>query len=55
MDRMIIKDHAAMVFGLGAQARRKGQMPSTRMGIAAVLRETLTKALEYRDSLGRLR
>jgi imidazolonepropionase-like amidohydrolase len=51
VDRMIIKDHAVMVFGLGAQARRKGQMPSTRMGIAAVLRETLTKALEYRDSL----
>ncbi len=51
VDRMIIKDHAVMVFGLGAQARRKGQMPSTRMGIAAVLRETLTKAREYRDSL----
>lgn len=50
VDRMIIKDHAVMVFGLGAQARRKGQMPSTRMGIAAVLRETLTKAVEYRDS-----
>lgn len=50
VDRMIIKDHAVMVFGLGAQARRKGQMPSTRMGIAAVLRETLTKAQEYRDS-----
>jgi imidazolonepropionase-like amidohydrolase len=50
VDRMIIKDHAVMVFGLGAKARRKGQMPSTRMGIAAVLRETLTKAVEYRDS-----
>ncbi len=50
VDRMIIKDHAVMVFGLGAKARRKGQMPSTRMGIAAVLRETLTKAQEYRDS-----
>jgi imidazolonepropionase-like amidohydrolase len=51
VDRMIIKDHAVMVFGLGAQARRKGQMPSTRMGIAALIRETLTKAREYRDSL----
>jgi imidazolonepropionase-like amidohydrolase len=50
VDRMIIKDHAVMVFGLGAKARRKGQMPSTRMGIAAVLRETLIKAREYRDS-----
>ena len=50
IDRMIIKDQAVMVFGMGAKARRKGQMPSTRMGIAAVVRETLTKAREYRDS-----
>ena len=50
VDRMIIKDQAVMVFGLGASARRKGQMPSTRMGIAAVLRETLIRAREYRDA-----
>jgi imidazolonepropionase-like amidohydrolase len=51
VDRMIIKDRAVMVFGLGTQAKRKQQMPSTRMGIAALLRETLVKAREYRDSL----
>jgi imidazolonepropionase-like amidohydrolase len=51
VDRMVVKDRAVMVFGLGAQARRTGQMPSTRMGIAAVIRETLVRAQEYRDSL----
>ena len=51
VDRMVVKDRAVMVFGLGAQARRTGQMPSTRMGIAALIRETLVKAQEYRDSL----
>jgi imidazolonepropionase-like amidohydrolase len=49
VDRMIIKDQAVMVFGFGKSARRKGEMPTTRMGIAALLRGTLTKALEYRD------
>ena len=47
VDRMIIKDRAVMVFGLGSQAKRKEQMPSTRMGIAALLRQTLIKAQEY--------
>jgi imidazolonepropionase-like amidohydrolase len=51
VDRMIVKDQAVMVFGLGSKAKRKQQMPSTRMGIAALLRETLTKAREYRDAL----
>jgi imidazolonepropionase-like amidohydrolase len=50
VDRMIIKDKAVMVFGFGSQAKRKQQMPSTRMGIAALLRQTLTKAQEYRKS-----
>jgi imidazolonepropionase-like amidohydrolase len=49
VDRMVIKDKAVMVFGLGASAKRDGSMPSTRMGIAALLRETLTKARDYRD------
>jgi len=48
-DKMIAKDHAVMVFGMGVSAKRSGRMPSTRMGIAALLRETLTKAQEYRD------
>lgn len=51
VDRMMIKDQAVMVFGLGTKAKRKQQMPSTRMGIAALVRETLTKAREYRDAL----
>jgi len=50
VDRMVIKDRAVMVFGLGSQAKRKQQMPSTRMGIAALLRQTLTKTQEYRNS-----
>jgi imidazolonepropionase-like amidohydrolase len=47
VDRMVIKDQAVMVFGLGASSKRESQMPSTRMGIAALLRETLVKAREY--------
>jgi len=47
VDKMITKDRAVMMVGLGASARRQGQMPSTRMGIAALLRENLTKAQEY--------
>ncbi len=51
IDKMIVKDKAVMVFGFGASAKRTGQMPSTRMGIAALLRETLIKAQEYRDKV----
>ena len=47
VDKMIVRDHAAMILGLGVSAKRSGSMPSTRMGIAALLRETLTKAMEY--------
>ncbi len=50
VDRMVVKDRAVMVFGLGTRAKRKQQMPSTRMGIAALIRETLNKVREYRDS-----
>jgi imidazolonepropionase-like amidohydrolase len=46
-DRMIVKDKAVMIFGFGVSAKRSGQMPSTRMGLAALLRETLVKAQEY--------
>jgi imidazolonepropionase-like amidohydrolase len=51
VDKMIVKDRAVMVFGVGASARRKDLMPSTRMGIAALLRETLVKAQEYRNAV----
>ena len=48
VDKMIFKDKAAMVFGFGVSAKREGQMPSTRMGLASLLRDTLVKAQEYR-------
>lgn len=48
VDKMIIKDRSVMVFGLGVSAKRRNSMPSTRMGIAALLRETLFKAQEYK-------
>jgi imidazolonepropionase-like amidohydrolase len=35
--------------GLGVAAKRDGKMPSTRMGIAALARETLLKAREYME------
>jgi imidazolonepropionase-like amidohydrolase len=47
VDRMIIKDQAAMVFGFGVSAKRKEQSPMTRMGLAALLRDNLVKAREY--------
>ncbi len=47
IDRMIVRDRAVMVFGLGDQAKREGQPPLTRMAIASMLRETLTRAREY--------
>ncbi len=49
VDHMIIKDNAVMMFGLGAAAKRDNKMPSTRMGIAALMRENLIKAREYKD------
>lgn len=51
VDKMIVKDKAVMVFGMGRSAKRQGKMPSTRMGIAALLRETLTKAQEYKAKI----
>ncbi|MFB0518155.1 MAG: amidohydrolase family protein, partial [Acidobacteriota bacterium] len=51
VDKMVVKDKAVMVFGLGRSSKREGQMPSTRMGIAALLRETLVKAQEYREKV----
>jgi len=51
VDKMIFKDKAVMVFGLGRSSKRSGKMPSTRMGIAALLRETLTKAQEYKEKV----
>jgi imidazolonepropionase-like amidohydrolase len=47
VDEMIVKERAVMVMGLGRSSKRDGQMPSTRMGVAALARETLIKAQEY--------
>jgi len=51
VDKMIVKNKAVMVVGLGRSAKRDGKMPSTRMGVAALLRETLIKAQEYREKM----
>jgi imidazolonepropionase-like amidohydrolase len=53
VDAMIVRDRAVMVFGFGPQAKRQGSMPSTRMGLAALLRETLIKAREHQASIER--
>jgi imidazolonepropionase-like amidohydrolase len=49
VDRMILKDQPIMVFGMSGLAKRTNSMPTTRMGIAYLLREALTKAREYMD------
>ncbi len=51
IDHMIIKDPAAIKFALGENPKStyndKGQSPITRMAIASLIRETLTKAKKY--------
>ncbi len=51
VDDMIVKEPAAMKIAFGENPKTvydsKHQMPSTRMGTAALLRETLFKAKEY--------
>lgn len=49
VDRMILKDQSIMVFGMSGLAKRANTMPTTRMGTAHLLRESLTKAREYMD------
>jgi imidazolonepropionase-like amidohydrolase len=55
IDDMIIKDPIAMKCAFGENPKRfygsKNLMPTTRMGIAALLRETLYKAKEYSEKL----
>jgi imidazolonepropionase-like amidohydrolase len=51
VDEMIVKDKSVMVMGLGRSSKREGKMPSTRMGVAAVAREALIKAQEYREKV----
>ena len=51
---MIVKAPLAMKIAFGENPKRvyngKGKMPMTRMGTAAVLRETLFKAVEYKKA-----
>lgn len=53
IDDMIVKEPAAMKIAFGENPKRvysgKGKMPATRMAIAALLRETLTKAAQYKE------
>lgn len=53
IDDMIVKETLAMKCAFGENPKRvyndKKMMPSTRMGTAAKLRETLAKTVEYRD------
>lgn len=52
IDDMVVLEDAAMKIALGENPKRiyksKNKMPSTRMGTASLLRETLWKAREYR-------
>lgn len=54
IDDMIVKDPAAMKAAFGENPKRnydeRHQMPTTRMGIAAVLRENLYKAKRYMEA-----
>lgn len=49
---MVIKDPCALKMALGINPKHyhgsKGKMPMTRMGVAAIIEETFTKALEYK-------
>lgn len=55
VDDMIVKAPCAMKMSLGENPKSsyhaKNQMPLTRMGTASLIRETLYKAIEYRDAM----
>lgn len=54
IDKMIVKEPAAIKVAFGENPKstyhEKHEMPTTRMGIAALLRETLFKAKEYLEA-----
>lgn len=54
IDKMIVKENAAIKVAFGENPKstyhEKHEMPTTRMGIAALLRETLLKAKEYLEA-----
>ena len=51
VDEMVIKSPASVKSALGENPKRvygdKGKLPSTRLGVAAVIRDELTKAQDY--------
>jgi imidazolonepropionase-like amidohydrolase len=51
VDKMIVKDNAVMLFGLGSAAKRENRMPSTRMGMAAMIRKNLFQAKSYSEKM----
>jgi imidazolonepropionase-like amidohydrolase len=55
IDRMVVKEPAGLKIAFGENPKRvygeQKKMPSTRMGTAALLRETLVKALNYKNKL----
>lgn len=57
VDDMVIKDPLAMKIAFGENPKRvynsKNKTPSTRMGTAAILRETLAKAVRYKEQIER--
>lgn len=59
IDKMVVKNPAAMKCAFGENPKKnyseKGKSPVTRMAIAALLRETLTKAKKYaeEDAIGK--
>jgi len=57
VDDMVIKEPIAMKIAFGENPKRvynaKNKMPMTRMGTAALLRETLFKARRYKEELER--
>lgn len=54
IDKMIVRENAAMKIAFGENPKsvynEKHQMPTTRMGTAAILRESLFKAKEYLEA-----
>lgn len=57
VDDMVVKNPLAMKIAFGENPKRvyngKGKTPSTRMGTAALLRETLAKAVRYKEQIER--
>jgi len=55
IDEMLVKEHSIMMGSYGESPKRtygrQNRLPSTRMGIAYLLRDNLLKAREYKESL----